>query len=241
MQKQSLARLSHTWDESQSRAASCRSVKPAAGRQSNLYVGASLTSSNSTLAFSNRSSSYFKEVRAPWWVLAIVRPPPPGPPFTSVRSRAMPRAEPSPGSVPAGGFKGSHSKVGCVVRVPCPQDIAPNNISQCCPQPLPQRQPSAAPAPWHPPVPTSSSSTREREPLSIRSAEMRRRWPLKVDRLALRLCSSPISASTASKQGRRAGAAAGSGRPHLAATAARPSALREAVLPPVLGPARGGG
>lgn len=43
------------------------------------------------------------------------------------------------------------------------------------------------------PVPTSSSSTSERLPLSARSAEMRRRWPLKVERLALRLCSSPAA------------------------------------------------
>lgn len=46
----------------------------------------------------------------------------------------------------------------------------------------------------------------------------------------------PMSASTASKQGSLAGAAAGTGSPQRAAKAARPSAFREAVLPPVLGP-----
>ena len=47
----------------------------------------------------------------------------------------------------------------------------------------------------------------------------------------------PMSASTASKQGSLTGAAAGTGRPQRAAKAASPSALRDAVLPPVLGPA----
>jgi hypothetical protein len=64
--------------------------------------------------------------------------------------------------------------------------------------------------------------------------------PLKVDRLAVRLCSSPMSASTELKQGRRAGAATGSIMPVLAMQAARPRAFMVAVLPPVLGPVGGG-
>ena len=135
------------------------------------YVGASAASSNSTLAFSNRSSSYLRAaaghmpvssqahvagvhclprlagpqptrahwpapprapegqmqpqparctaappyqprshlraVSAPWCVLATVRPAPPRPPRTSVRSRAMPSAEPSAGSVPEAGQVGA--------------------------------------------------------------------------------------------------------------------------------------
>lgn len=47
----------------------------------------------------------------------------------------------------------------------------------------------------HPPVPSSSSSTSDLLSDSRLSASMRRRWPLKVDRLADRLCSSPMSAA----------------------------------------------
>lgn len=54
------------------------------------------------------------------------------------------------------------------------------------------------------PVPTSSSNTREREPDSRRSAAMRRRCPLNVDRLALRLCSSPAERRWARRAGRHA-------------------------------------
>lgn len=70
---------------------------------------------------------------------------------------------------------------------------------------------------------------------------MRARWPLKVDRLAVSDCSSPMSASTLLKAGREAGLSAGSARPARAMRAARPSAFIVAVLPPVLGPAAGGG
>lgn len=89
-----------------------RPVSPALSpAPTRLYVGASLTSSNSTLAFSNRVSSYLSEVSAPWWVLAATSPAPPGPPWTSARSRAMPRAEPSAGSVPASGGGGEGGRV----------------------------------------------------------------------------------------------------------------------------------
>lgn len=53
---------------------------------------------------------------------------------------------------------------------------------------------------------------------------MRRRWPLKVDKLAERLCSSPMSASTAEKGGSRTGGAAGTASPALAISTARPTA-----------------
>ena len=53
---------------------------------------------------------------------------------------------------------------------------------------------------------------------------MRRRWPLNVDRLADRLCSSPMSANTAENGGRRTGGVAGTGRPAFAISTARPSA-----------------
>lgn len=166
-----------------------RPVSPALSpAPTRLYVGASLTSSNSTLAFSNRVSSYLSEVSAPWWVLAATSPAPPGPPWTSARSRAMPRAEPSAGSVPASGGGGRGARAGA---------RGSGGAQRTQRQPL---QPSAGKAERprrrrrHTPVPTSSSSTSERDPDSARSAPMRRRWPEKVDRLALRLCSSPAAA-----------------------------------------------
>ena len=55
---------------------------------------------------------------------------------------------------------------------------------------------------------------------------MRFRWPLKVDRLAKRLCSSPMSASTAEKGGSRAGGVAGTGNPAFAISAASPNACK---------------
>ena len=53
---------------------------------------------------------------------------------------------------------------------------------------------------------------------------MRRRWPEKVDRLAARLCSSPMSASTAENGASRTGAAAGTGSPAFAISTASPNA-----------------
>jgi len=53
---------------------------------------------------------------------------------------------------------------------------------------------------------------------------IRRRWPLNVERLADRLCSSPMSASTAEKGGSRTGGVAGTCRPAFAISTAKPSA-----------------
>ena len=53
---------------------------------------------------------------------------------------------------------------------------------------------------------------------------MRRRWPLKVDRLAKRLCSSPMSASTMENGGSLAGGAADMGTPAFAMSTASPKA-----------------
>lgn len=53
---------------------------------------------------------------------------------------------------------------------------------------------------------------------------MRFRWPEKVDREADRLCSSPMSASTALNGGRKAGSLAGRNRPALAISTASPKA-----------------
>ena len=49
-------------------------------------------------------------------------------------------------------------------------------------------------------------------------------------------CSSPMSANTASKTGRRLSLSAGTGIPACAISASRPTVLRATVLPPVFGP-----
>lgn len=54
--------------------------------------------------------------------------------------------------------------------------------------------------------------------------------------MAVRLCSSPMSASTELNAGSAAGSSAGTARPARAMQTARPSAFMTAVLPPVLGP-----
>lgn len=67
---------------------------------------------------------------------------------------------------------------------------------------------------------------------------MRARCELKVDRLAERDCSSPMSASTVEKAGSAAGGSHGTGSPARAMHTASPSAFITAVFPPVLGPVR---
>ena len=59
---------------------------------------------------------------------------------------------------------------------------------------------------------------------------IRRRWPEKVDRLAARLCSSPMSASTFENDGSRTGAAAGTASPAFAISTASPNACTQPVL-----------
>lgn len=56
------------------------SLDPPGMPHNSLYVGASFSSSNSTLAFSTRPSSNFSPVMILWCVVAIVNAPLPGPP-----------------------------------------------------------------------------------------------------------------------------------------------------------------
>ena len=58
----------------------------------------------------------------------------------------------------------------------------------------------------------------------------------KVERLCSMLCSSPMSARTASNTGTQLPSATGRCRPQAAIAHMRPMVLRVTVLPPVLGP-----
>lgn len=83
---------------------------------------------------------------------------------------------------------------------------------------------------------TPSTGPTHLESDSWRSDWIRRRCPEKVERLAVRLWESPMSASTDENHGKRGSGAQGRPMPQRERVAARPRAFREAVLPPVLGP-----
>ena len=89
------------------------------------------------------------------------------------------------------------------------------------------------------PAPTSSNSTRTGalpRCSASRMRPMRFTWPLKVDRLCCRDCSSPMSASTWAHQGKEGCPEQGKSMPARAISAARPMLFRVTVLPPVFGP-----
>ena len=73
-------------------------------------------------------------------------------------------------------------------------------------------------------------------PAASTIASIRLRWPLNVERLWAIDCSSPMSAKTSRKIGRRLPASAGTCRPAWCMSASRPSVRSVTVLPPVFGP-----
>ncbi len=95
---------------------------------------------------------------------------------------------------------------------------------------------SAEPSVGSVPAPSSSSSTRLSRPASSTILTIERRWPLKVDSDCAMDCSSPMSAKTSRKIGRRLPAAAGTCRPAWCISESSPMVRSVTVLPPVLGP-----
>ena len=84
---------------------------------------------------------------------------------------------------------------------------------------------SAEPSVGSVPAPTSSSSTSVAGPAASTKRTTLRRWLEKVDSDCAMLCSSPMSAMTRRKTGRRAPSAAGTRSPAWCMSASRPSVL----------------
>ena len=95
---------------------------------------------------------------------------------------------------------------------------------------------SAEPSTGSVPAASSSSSTSERCVDARRIEMMLPMCELNVDSDCSIDCSSPMSANTASKTGRRLSFSAGTGIPACAINASRPTVLMATVLPPVFGP-----
>mmetsp|Transcript_20470 Transcript_20470/g.66473 ORF Transcript_20470/g.66473 Transcript_20470/m.66473 type:complete len:236 (+) Transcript_20470:1066-1773(+) len=95
---------------------------------------------------------------------------------------------------------------------------------------------SAAPSPGSVPPPGSSKSTIESRSAAESTACTRLRWPLKVLSPPSSDCASPRSARTRRAHGSAGRSELARKSPARAISAASPSVLSAAVLPPVLGP-----
>src|SRR6185436_18148897 len=82
---------------------------------------------------------------------------------------------------------------------------------------------SAAPSSGSVPEPSSSSRTSASGPAASQASLSRRSRPLKVERSARRSCSSPTVATRERRNGTRLPGAAGTGSPHWAISARRPT------------------